>query len=68
MGLQLVGTTQRFGINGLWWTTRLLATKEDYKRSMPGRIIGYHKMLMVIVHYVWLYKHANNILNVKSYI
>jgi hypothetical protein len=24
------------------------ATKEDYKRSMPGRIIEYHKMLMVI--------------------
>jgi hypothetical protein len=42
------------------------ATKEDYKRSMPGRIIEYHKMLMEIVPYVWHYKHANNILNVKS--
>jgi glycine dehydrogenase len=37
------------------------ATKE-YKRSMPGRIMAYHKIWMVIVHYVWHYKRGNNIL------
>jgi glycine dehydrogenase len=37
----VVGTTQRFGIDGLRWTTRrLFCYKEEYKRSMPGRIIG----------------------------
>jgi glycine dehydrogenase len=26
------------------------ATKEEYKRSMPGRIIGVHKMLMRLTY------------------
>jgi glycine dehydrogenase len=56
----VVVTTQRFGIQWVGGPRRLFATKEDYKRSMPGRIIVYHKMLMVIVPYVWHYKHANN--------
>jgi glycine dehydrogenase len=39
MGAVLKLTT--FGTPRIWWSTRrFFATKEEYKRSMPGRIIG----------------------------
>jgi glycine dehydrogenase len=41
-----VGTTQRFGISMVTdLNAAYFATKEEYKRSMPGRIIMFHKML-----------------------
>jgi hypothetical protein len=54
-----VGTTQRFESDGLRWTTRrLFCYKEEYKRSMPGRIIGVSQDAMEIVRCVWRYKHV----------
>jgi glycine dehydrogenase len=36
----VVGTHNVWNPNGLRWTTLLICYKEEYKRSMPGRIIG----------------------------
>jgi glycine cleavage system pyridoxal-binding protein P len=52
--------------NGLWWTTRLFCYKEEYKRSMPGRIIGVSQDADGIVPYVWRYKHEQHIKREKT--
>ena len=40
-GVILLLDAQRFGYYCMWWTTRsIFATKEIYKRQIPGRIVG----------------------------
>jgi glycine dehydrogenase len=47
-------------VNGLWWTHAAYFAKDEYKRSMPGRIIGVSQDAEIRA-YVWHYKPVNNI-------
>jgi glycine dehydrogenase len=63
----VVGTTQR--LESQWVTvghTPLFCYKEEYKRSMPGRIIGVSQDAGIVC--VWRYKHVNNISNVRKHL
>lgn len=59
----VVGTTQRLGIPlGFGGPhAAYFGTKEDYKRHLPGRIIGVTKDAGGIEHCVWPFRQENNI-------
>ena len=58
----VVGTSQRFGIPLGYGGPHAayFATKEEYKRSVPGRIIGLTKDVDEDPALEWLYKLENN--------
>ena len=59
----VVGTTQRFGIPLGYGGPHaaFFATKEKYKRNIPGRIIGVTKDVDSDYALGWLYRLENNI-------
>jgi hypothetical protein len=66
-GCSSSGTTQRL-VNGLVDHMLHILPKEEYKRSMPGRIIGVSQDANKSVLCVWHYKHVNNIKREKQHL
>ncbi len=62
------GSTQRLGIPLFYGgpSAAYFATRDEYKRNMPGRIIGLSKTNMAKSATAWLYRPENSISNVKK--
>ena len=64
----VVGSSQRFGIPLGYGGPHAgyFATRAEYKRSIPGRIIGITIDADNTAHCVWRYKHVSNISSAKK--